>query len=54
MNSGGLRYQYARLSVAEKLIAINVAVFIVMGLLTALINLWLKIGLRCQKIFSIF
>lgn len=38
MNSGGLRYQYARLSVAEKLIAINVAVFIVMGLLTALIN----------------
>ena len=31
--SGGLRYQYARLSVSEKLIAINIAVFIVIGLL---------------------
>ena len=28
MNSGGLRYQYARLNIAEKLIVINVAVFI--------------------------
>lgn len=35
---GGLRYQYARLSVSEKLIAINVIVFIVMGLITALIG----------------
>ena len=31
--SGGLKYQYARLSVSEKLIAINVVVFIVVGLL---------------------
>ncbi len=31
--SGGLRYQYARLSVAEKLIAINIVVFIAIGLL---------------------
>lgn len=31
--AGGLRYQYARLSVSEKLIAINIAVFIVVGLL---------------------
>ena len=32
--AGGLRYQYARLSIAEKLIAINVLFFIVFGLLT--------------------
>lgn len=38
MNGGGLKYQYARLSVSEKLIAINVIVFIVMGLITALIG----------------
>ncbi|MGB7393987.1 MAG: rhomboid family intramembrane serine protease [Pricia sp.] len=35
---GGLRYQYARLSVSEKLIAINVLVFVVMGLITALVS----------------
>ncbi|MEN8790387.1 MAG: rhomboid family intramembrane serine protease [Flavobacteriaceae bacterium] len=39
MNSGGLKYQYARLSVAEKLIAINVVVYIVNGLLTFLMGL---------------
>ena len=38
MNGGGLRYQYARLNVAEKLIAVNVLIFIVMGLTTALIG----------------
>ena len=38
MNGGGLRYQYARLSIAEKLIAVNVLVFIIMGLITALIG----------------
>jgi membrane associated rhomboid family serine protease len=31
--SGGLRYQYARLSVSEKLIAINIVAFIAIGLL---------------------
>lgn len=36
--NGGIRYQYARLSVSEKLIAINVLVFIVMGLISALIG----------------
>ena len=36
--NGGLRYQYARLSIAEKLIAVNVIVFIVMGLIKALIG----------------
>lgn len=35
--AGGLRYQYARLSVSEKLIAINIAVFIVVGLLGNLV-----------------
>lgn len=39
MNSGGLKYQFTRLSVAEKLIAINVAVYIVNGLLTFLLGL---------------
>ncbi len=38
MVNGGLRYQYARLSVSEKLIAINVIVFIIMGLISALIG----------------
>lgn len=37
MANGGLRYQYARLNIAEKLIAINVVVFIVVGLLTNLV-----------------
>lgn len=36
MANGRLRYHYARLSVSEKLIAINVIVFIVMGLISAL------------------
>ncbi|NNE78564.1 MAG: rhomboid family intramembrane serine protease, partial [Pricia sp.] len=38
MTNGGIRYQYARLSVSEKLIAINVIVFIIMGLISALIG----------------
>ena len=39
MNTGNLKYQYARLSIAEKLIAINVAVFIINGLITFLFGL---------------
>jgi len=39
MNTGNLRYQFARLSIAEKLIAINVMVFIVNGLLTFLMGM---------------
>lgn len=39
MNNAGLRYQYARLSITEKLIAINVAIYIVNGLLTFLLDL---------------
>lgn len=36
MDTGNIKYQYARLSIAEKLIAINVLVFIVGGLFLAL------------------
>ncbi len=39
MAQGNLKYQFARLSVAEKLIAINVLVFIVSGLFPFLLNL---------------
>jgi len=39
MATGNLKYQYARLSVAEKLIAINVLIFIVNGLLTLLLGM---------------
>ncbi|MGI9549665.1 MAG: rhomboid family intramembrane serine protease, partial [Aurantibacter sp.] len=39
MNGGGLRYKYARLSIAEKLIAINVAIFIVNALVPFLLGL---------------
>ncbi|MFK7813419.1 MAG: rhomboid family intramembrane serine protease [Maribacter sp.] len=38
MANGGLGYQYARLSIAEKLIAINIVVFIVFGLLSNLVS----------------
>ena len=38
MTEGGLKYQYARLSIAEKLIVINVLVFVAMGLVKALIS----------------
>ncbi|WP_339709755.1 rhomboid family intramembrane serine protease [uncultured Kriegella sp.] len=39
MNSGNLRYQIARLNVAEKLIAINVLVFILNGLIPFLMGM---------------
>lgn len=39
MAANGLRYQYARLSIAEKLIAINVAVYIINYLVPFLLNL---------------
>jgi membrane associated rhomboid family serine protease len=35
--AGGLKYQYARLNIAEKMIAINVIVFIAVGLITQLV-----------------
>ena len=39
MATGNLKYQYARLNVAEKLIAINVLVFIVNGLFPFLLGM---------------
>ncbi len=39
MNRGNLKYQYARLNVAEKLIAFNVVVFIINGLFPFLLGL---------------
>ncbi|MBT8187310.1 MAG: rhomboid family intramembrane serine protease [Croceitalea sp.] len=36
MASGGLQYQFARLNIAEKLIAINVLIFILVGLTSVL------------------
>lgn len=39
MDTGNLRYQFARLSIAEKLIAINVAIFILNALLVFLLGL---------------
>lgn len=39
MNSSNLKYQFARLNIAEKLIAVNVAVFIVNGLFTFLMGM---------------
>jgi membrane associated rhomboid family serine protease len=39
MNRGNLKYQYARLNLAEKLIAINLAVFILFRLTAFLLNL---------------
>ena len=38
MTTGNLRYQYERLSIAEKLIVINVAIFLLNGLFTFLMN----------------
>ncbi len=38
MTNGGLRDQYTRLGTSEKLIAINVLVFVVSGLVTALVS----------------
>ena len=42
MNGGNLRYQYARLNLAEKLIVINVAVFILFRLAAFLMGLSLR------------
>lgn len=39
MDTGNLKYQFARLSIAEKLIAVNVIVFVVNGLFTFLMGM---------------
>jgi len=38
MANGGLQYYLARLNIAEKLIAINLAVFILTGLISVLLG----------------
>ncbi|MEO1012539.1 MAG: rhomboid family intramembrane serine protease [Bacteroidota bacterium] len=45
MSTGNLKYQYARLNVAEKLIAINVLVFILNGLIPFLLG-WTPDGIE--------
>jgi membrane associated rhomboid family serine protease len=40
--AGGLRYQYARLSVSEKLIAINILIFVLIGLITRMGFTWIE------------
>lgn len=39
MTKGGLKYQFAKLTIAEKLIAINVLVFLINGIFTFLLGL---------------
>ncbi|MEE9364921.1 MAG: rhomboid family intramembrane serine protease [Cellulophaga sp.] len=54
MNTGGLKYQYARLNIAEKLIAINVLVFVVNGLFLGLGNVALDQWFHLPKDFYDF
>ncbi|MCL6265382.1 rhomboid family intramembrane serine protease [Flagellimonas myxillae] len=49
MASGGIKYYFARLSIAEKLIAINVLVFIVEGLALALYDIPLSNWFQLPK-----
>lgn len=54
MAQGNLKYQYANLSIAEKLIVVNVIVFIVDGLLKALLGFAIMSWFELPKDFSIF
>lgn len=54
MANGGLRYQFARLSIAEKLIVANILVFLVDGLLKALMDLQLSNWFLLPKDFIEF
>ncbi len=54
MAQGNLKYQYANLSIAEKLIVVNVIVFIVDGLLKALLGVAIMSWFELPKDFSIF
>lgn len=54
MANGGLRYQFARLSIAEKLIVANVLVFLVDGLLKALLDMNLSNWFLLPKDFIEF
>ncbi len=54
MANGGLRYQFARLSIAEKLIVANILVFLVDGLLKALMAISLSNWFLLPKDFIEF
>lgn len=54
MAQGNLKYQYANLSIAEKLIVVNVIVFIVDGLLKTLLGVAIMSWFELPKDFSIF
>ncbi|WP_298505889.1 rhomboid family intramembrane serine protease [uncultured Maribacter sp.] len=54
MAQGNLKYQFARLSIAEKLIAINVIFFIVEGLFTALLGFSIMSWFELPKDFFSF
>ncbi|RIV45252.1 rhomboid family intramembrane serine protease [Flagellimonas pelagia] len=54
MASGGLQYQYARLTVAEKLIALNVLVFLLDGLSKALLGYSISTWFQLPKDFLEF
>ncbi len=54
MTQGNLKYQYASLSIAEKLIAINVIVFIIDGLLNALLGFSIMSWFELPKNFATF
>ncbi|MEA1785076.1 rhomboid family intramembrane serine protease [Arenibacter sp. GZD96] len=51
MDAGNLKYQFAKLNIAEKLIAINIVVFIVNGLLGALGGIYLVQWFELPKDF---
>lgn len=54
MMNGGLRYQFARLSIAEKLIAVNVLIFLLDGLSGALLGYSFSIWFHLPKDFFEF
>ena len=54
MASGGLQYQYARLTIAEKLIALNVLVFLLDGLSKALLGYSISTWFQLPKDFLEF
>jgi len=54
MSNGGIQYQIARLSIAEKLIALNVLVFLLDGLSTALMGHSLSTWFQLPKDFLEF
>ena len=52
MAQGGLQYNFARLNIAEKLIAINVLIFILDGLALALLGVSVSEWFHLPKILG--